>query len=123
MTMSELQTRYLVLIDGREMKSCESRTQAEWWAIFYAASPGCKPKIEKVEWEEGGEMNTCKTCKHWQGDRDKNEWNTFGVCGLLSHPLKQEPYRFDWCCKKDYDDVETIDTHPDFGCVLWEETE
>jgi len=53
--MSELQTRYLVLVDGTQMQSCESRAQAESWAIFYGTSPGCKPKIEKVEWEEGEE--------------------------------------------------------------------
>lgn len=44
--------KYLVLVDGTEMKSCDSRVQAEAWAWFYNTSPGCKAKIQEIEWEE-----------------------------------------------------------------------
>lgn len=46
------QTRFLVMVDGTEMKSCDSRAQAEAWAWFYNTSPGCRAKIMEVEWEE-----------------------------------------------------------------------
>lgn len=47
-----MHTKYTVLIDGTEMKSCDSRAQAEAWAWYYNTSPGCKATIQKVEWEE-----------------------------------------------------------------------
>lgn len=41
---------------------------------------------------------------------------------MLQEPLDQEPYLFDYGLPRESDQgpVE-IQTHPDFGCVLWKE--
>lgn len=78
-------------------------------------------------WEEEmpEEMNTCKTCKHWQGNRDKAEWNTFGKCPVLMDPTdSQSTYLFEpqIICNDDADADSVsmlIETHANFGCVLW----
>ena len=63
--------------------------------------------------ERGGEgMNHCKDCYYW----GKHEYGTWGDCfKLISH--EQELFDLsEHYCERDTE----VETHPDFGCVLWE---
>lgn len=60
-------------------------------------------------------MNTCKDCKHWY--KHPSPSAVWGDCHLL-----READLFDLDIDCDIDGVHTvgIETHPDFGCVLWD---
>ena len=83
---------------------------------------------EMIRKHEGG-MNNCRTCKHWKGNREAvPQWNAFGECPVLSDPgrnqggVGQPLYLFEWTIKNSYDGEESVtaETHPEFGCALWE---
>lgn len=68
-------------------------------------------------------MNTCDTCKHWDGrELCDHDWR---ICKVL------EDKRNKWDKFKDGivfsgsldDDRNTIHTGPKFGCIHWEEKE
>lgn len=60
-------------------------------------------------------MNYCKDCKYWY----KHGWDRaiWGDC----HQLKESNvFDLDIDCDEEGTHTVGIETHPDFGCVLWE---
>ena len=66
-------------------------------------------------------INNCKNCKYWIEPKGKDFGAIWGSCNeikkndlIVIYPDIGLPY--------DYDVVE-IDIHPDFGCILWENSD
>lgn len=59
----------------------------------------------------------CKDCKHWKHHGLGTVW---GECPILKNPTKQNPYLFDYDTETGTP-VEEIDTHANFGCVLFKD--
>ena len=62
---------------------------------------------------KGGKMKNCGTCKHWLIHGKNAVW---GDCQLLYGPDQELFDVYIHCGNAEID----IETHPDFGCVLWE---
>ena len=64
---------------------------------------------------------TCETCKHWKHHGPRATW---GSCDYIrQHDLVEIYADIDGFGIHDVDADIIVDTHPNFGCNLWEQGE